>query len=63
MTGKEVKKMITESGLKCWQVAEAWGLCDSNFSRRLRKPFSEEEVRRLKEIINSLLKQRENASC
>ena len=42
MTGKEVKKMIAESGLKCWQVAEAWGLCDSNFSRRLRKPFSEE---------------------
>ena len=49
MTGKEVKKMITESGLKCWQVAEAWGLCDSNFSRRLRKPFSDEEVCRLKE--------------
>lgn len=24
MTGKEVKKMITDSGLKCWQVAEAF---------------------------------------
>lgn len=63
MTGKEVKKMITESGLKCWQVAEAWGLCDSNFSRRLRKPFSEEEVRRLKDIIKNLIEQRESASC
>ncbi len=62
MTGKEVKKMIVESGLKCWQVAEAWGLCDSNFSRRLRKPFSEEEICRLKEIINNLSKQKETAS-
>lgn len=63
MTGKEVKKLITESGLKCWQVAEAWGLCDSNFSRRLRKPFSEDEVCRLKEIISRLTQQKENASC
>ena len=52
MTGKEAKKMIVESGLKCLQVAEAWGLCDSNFSRRLRKPFSDEEICRLILIPN-----------
>lgn len=62
MTGKEAKKMIVESGLKCWQVAEAWGLCDSNFSRRLRKPFSDEEICRLKEIIENLIKKKESAS-
>lgn len=54
--------MIVESGLKCWQVAEAWGLCDSNFSRRLRKPFSDEEICRLKEIIENLIKKKESAS-
>lgn len=54
MSGKDVKKMITDAGLKCWQVAEAWGLCDSNFSRRLRKPFSDEEVNKLKKIIDDL---------
>lgn len=63
MTGQEVKKLITDSGLKCWQVAEAWGLCDSNFSRRLRKPFSDDEVCRLKEIISRLTQQKESASC
>lgn len=62
MTGKEVKKMIVDSGVKCWQIAEVWGLCDSNFSRRLRKPFSEEEVCKVKEIIRQLTEQK-NASC
>ena len=33
MNGKEVKALIREAGLKCWQVAEKFGLCDSNFSR------------------------------
>mgnify|MGYP007088308980 CR=1 FL=1 len=62
MSGKDVKKMITDAGLKCWQVAEAWGLCDSNFSRRLRKPFSDEEVSKLKKIIYDLSKKKESAS-
>lgn len=61
MTGAEVKNLIISSGLKCWQVAEAWGLCDSNFSRKLRKPFTEDEVGKLKKIISELKKQ--NASC
>lgn len=60
MTGQEVKKLIIESGCKCWQVADAWGLCDSNFSRRLRKPFSEEEVCKLKAIIKNLRNQKSN---
>ena len=63
MNGKEVKKMITDAGLKCWQVADAWGLCDSNFSRKLRYPFSDEEVKKLKEIIKDLSSQKESVSC
>lgn len=63
MTGLEVKTMIHNAGLKCWQVAEAWGMCDSNFSRKLRKPFNVDEVKRLEEIITSLAEAKENASC
>lgn len=55
MTGLEVKKLIKSHGLKVWQVADKWGLSDGNFSRRLRKPFSDEEVERLKNIISELL--------
>ena len=44
MTGSEVKQLIKSSNLKCWQVADKWGLSDGNFSRKLRKPFNENEV-------------------
>lgn len=54
MTGKEVKELIFSNGLKCWQIAYAWGISDGNFSRKLRKPFNEEEVNKLYEIISEL---------
>lgn len=61
MTGSEVKQLILSKGLKCWQVAELWGLNDGNFSRRLRKSFNEEEVKRVKSIIQKLSEQKETA--
>lgn len=54
MSGSEVKQLVLDSGLKLWQVAEHWGLTDSNFSRRLRKPFDEKEVDRIKAIIANI---------
>ena len=51
MTGSEIKRMITESGVKLWQVGAALGMNDGNFSRRLRKPFTDTEVQRIREII------------
>ncbi len=40
MHGNEVKTLITTAGVKCWQVADALGMNDGNFSRRLRKPLA-----------------------
>lgn len=54
MTGAEVKQLILDNGLKCWLVAELWGLNDGNFSRRLRKPFNEQECEKIKNIISEL---------
>ena len=54
MTGQEIKALILQSGLKCWQVADALGMQDSNFSRRLRKPFSEQEVIKIKNAVAEL---------
>ncbi len=51
MNGTDVKRLILDGGVKLWQVAERWGLTDSNFSWRLRKPFNENEVERVKGII------------
>lgn len=54
MNGAEVKQFVLDNGLKLWQVAERWGLNDGNFSRRLRKPFSENEVKRIEKIVSEL---------
>lgn len=61
MTGAEVKQLILNSGLKVWQVAELWGLNDGNFSRRLRKPFSDQECERINSIIEELKSKKETA--
>ncbi|RAN91502.1 hypothetical protein [Bacillus sp. SRB_28] len=48
---EKIKKCIKEEGLKQWQVAECYGLSEGNFSRLLRKSFSEEiELKILKSI-------------
>lgn len=44
MNGVDVKKLILDSGVKLWQVATRWGVTDSNFSRRLRRPFRHQEL-------------------
>lgn len=54
MSGQEIKAIILKSGVKCWQVAAELGMTDGNFSRRLRKPFSEAEVAEIKAIIERL---------
>ena len=51
MKGNEVKTMIQESGVKLWQVAHKLGVNDGNFSRRLRREFTEDEVRQVEKII------------
>ncbi len=57
MLGNEVKELIKSNGLKCWQVAYAWGISDGNFSRKLRKPFNESDTKKLYEIISKLTDQ------
>lgn len=60
MTGQEVKFLIMESGLKLWQVADELGMNDSNFSRKLRKPFDEKAVEAVKAAIAKLKAAQEN---
>lgn len=54
MTGQEIKALILKNGVKCWEVAVELGMTDGNFSRRLRKPFDESEVSKIKAIIERL---------
>lgn len=54
MKGKDIRKLIIESGLKLWQVAEKLNMNDGNFSRKLRGEFTPDEVSAVKEIIKEI---------
>lgn len=54
MSGSEIKEKILGEGLKLWQVAYAYGVTDSNFSRMLRKDFTNEQTEKILSIINEL---------
>ena len=56
MNGQDVKQRILDSGLKIWQVAYAFGITDGNFSRNLRKDFSEDDTNKVLQIIDELAK-------
>ena len=53
-SGRVVKLEILSSGVLLWQVAEKLGLSDGNFSRRLRRDFSETEHQRIVEAIEAI---------
>lgn len=54
MTGAEIKQSILAAGLKVWQVAYAYGVTDSNFSRKLRRDFSDKDTQKVMDIIEKL---------
>lgn len=54
MFNRDIRKAIEQAGLKYWQVADAYGISDGNFSRKLRKELPEEEKKKIFEIIKSL---------
>ena len=54
MTGAEVKQLAKKSGVYLWQIAEKLGINDGNFSRKLRKPLSDEDTARVLSAINQL---------
>ena len=56
MCNESIKDEVKRAGLKLWQIAERFngGMNDGNFSRKLRKEFSEEEKEQVKFIISQL---------
>ena len=54
MTGTEVKQLAKQNGVYLWQIAEKLGLNDGNFSRKLRKPLSDEDTARVLSAIDQL---------
>ena len=57
MVNEDVRQAIKEANLKYWQVANAYGLTDGNFSRLLRNGLSEEKREKIMCIIKNLKKE------
>ncbi len=54
MKNKRIREAAKKAGVKLWQIAEALGMTDGNFSRKLRRELPEEEQTHIIAIIHNL---------
>lgn len=59
MNNEEIRNAAGGHGLKLWQVAEAIGMNESAFSRKLRKELPPEEKQRIMDAIDYLAKEKQ----
>lgn len=57
MFNQDIRHMAEERGVRLWQIAEALGIADCNFSRKLRRELPEEQKTQIFEIIRNLSKE------
>lgn len=50
----DIRALAKSKGVCMWQIAERYGLHESNFSRLLRHPLSASDRSRIVTIINEL---------
>lgn len=58
MTNKDVREAAKTSGVLLWQIADALGIADATFSRKLRKELTEAEKEKIFDIIERLKKEK-----
>ena len=54
MQNHDIREASKKAGVKLWQIAEAIGINDGNFSRRLRKELPTEQKQRILNIVEDL---------
>ncbi len=54
MANRDIKLAAAGAGVRQWQVAEALGMLDSSFSRKLRRELPDAEKARVLEVIRQL---------
>lgn len=59
LRNQEIKNYAKEKNVFLWEIAEKFGVSDSNFSRRLRKEFSAHEKEKAIRYINEIAESRE----
>lgn len=54
MQNREIRDMAKASGVMLWEIAERYGVSDSNFSRKLRRELPEPEKQKIFAIIEQI---------
>lgn len=54
MTNIDIRERAKKSGVHLWRIADALGMADNTFSRKLRKEFPDELKAEIFEIIDRL---------
>ncbi len=57
MKNLDIREDVRAAGLKLWEIADALGIADSNFSRKLRHELPDEEKNRIRGNIAELSKE------
>lgn len=57
MANQDIRRAAAGAGVKLWRIAEALGIADCNFSRKLRQELSTDEKERIFSIIERLSKE------
>ena len=50
----DVRLAAKNAGIKLWQIADRYGVLDSNFARLLRKELTSDKKERIYQIIEEL---------
>ena len=50
----DIRRVAAGNGVKLWQIAEALGIADCSFSRKLRRELPTDEKTEIFEIIKQL---------
>ena len=57
MNNQDIRRTAAGAGVKLWQIADAVGMADRSFSRKLRKELSQDEKEKIFSIIQRLAKE------
>jgi hypothetical protein len=57
MANAAIRESARLHGVKLWQIADAIGMWDTAFSRKLRHELPEQEQRKIMEIIQQIAKE------
>ena len=60
MFNQEIKSKAKQKGVKLWEIADAYGINDGNFSRKLRHELPEAEKAKILALIDEIAERREN---